>query len=214
MTCRRLAGVIAASAIAAMTPSFANAIGVEFTPVIGHYTPLNSQIADNDAPLVVRQDDATTFGARLAVWVAPRIGVEASFLTSSSGIQLIGGGEPIGLDAVMTHLDVRARFRVNDPAAGAGLDVIAGLGISDINDPLSDVGEDLGFESPSEFTIVVGLGGTVPVTDRIKLRFDIEDHIHDANYEVDETLFGSPVSIDEKQHDIMFLAGIVIPLWE
>ena len=213
MTCRRISSVFLGVVIATVVPALANAVGVEFTPVIGHFSPLNSQIADNDAPLVVRQSDATAYGARLTVWLAPRIAVEGSFVTASSGIAFIGG-TIFNFDAVTTQLDARARFRVNDPTASAGLDVIAGLGISDINDSLSDVGEDLGFESPSAFTIVVGLGGTVPVTDRINLRFDIEDHIHDANYEVDETTFGSPVSVDERQHDIVFLAGIVIPIWD
>ncbi len=214
MTCRRISSVFLGVIIATITPALANAIGVEFTPVVGHFTPLESQITDNDAPLVVRQSDATAFGARLTVWLAPRIAAEASFVTASGGVTLIGGGQPIGLDGVMIQLDARARFRVNDPNDAAGLDIIAGLGISDINEGLSDVGEDLGFESPSAFTIVVGLGGTLPVSDRIRLRFDIEDHIHDANYEVDEANFGSAVSVDDQQHDIVLLAGIVLPIWE
>ncbi len=208
-----LAVTSALAAAEVSMPSIAGAISVEFTPVIGHYTPVNSQIADNEASLAARQADATAFGARLGVWVIPRVAVEASFLTASSGIQFASGGL-LAFDAVTTQYDVRARFRVNDPAAGAGLDVIAGLGMSDINELFSDTGEGAGFESPSAFTIVVGVGGTVPVTDRVKLRFDLEDHIHDANYEIDEDFLGTPVNVDQKQHDIVLLAGIVIPIWD
>ena len=209
---RRISCLFLGLAVTAMLPTLANAIGIEFTPVVGHYTPLNSQVADNDAPLLVRQDDATAFGARATFWLVPRIAAEASFLTASSSITLFGGGpEQLHFDAVTIQFDARARIRLTDPTAAAGLDVIAGLGWSDINDALSDVGEDV-FESPSTFTFVLGIGGTVPVSDKIKLRFDIEDHIHDPNYEIDEAAFGGPITVDKKQQDIFFLAGIVIPL--
>jgi hypothetical protein len=212
VTCRQLSSVFFAAALTTLAPTLVNAIGIEFTPVVGHYTPINSQVADNDAPLLVRQDDATAFGARVSFWIVPRIAAEASFLTASSSITLFGGGtEQLHFDAVMTQFDARARIRLNDPAVAAGLDFIAGIGMSDINDGLSDVGEEI-FESPSTFTFVLGVGGTVPVSDKIKLRFDIEDHIHDPNYEIDETAFGGPVKVDKKQQDIFFLAGIVIPL--
>ncbi len=211
MTCRRISSVFFAAMLTTMAPTLANAIGIEFTPVVGHYTPLNSQVADNDAPLVVRQDDATAFGARATFWLVPRIAAEASFLTASSPLTLLGGGDALSFDAVMVQFDARARIRLTNPTAAAGLDVIAGLGWSDINDPLSDIGEDV-LQSPSTFTFVLGIGGTVPVSDKIKLRFDIEDHIHDPNYEIDETAFGGPVKVDKKQQDIFFLAGIVIPL--
>jgi hypothetical protein len=195
--------------------SSAHAIGVEFTPVVGHFTPLSSQITDTATPLVADQSDATTFGARVTAWVAPRIGVEASLLTAASTMTFIGGGDPLPFDATILFLDARARFRVNNPADAAGLDIIAGIGISNVNDVLSNYGEDLGFKSPSTFTYVLGIGGTVPITERVKLRFDVEDHIHDANYEVDgDMAFGGPITIDNTQHDIMVLAGIVIPIWD
>ena len=57
MTCRRISRVFLGVVIATMVPVLANAIGVEFTPVVGHFTALESQITDNDAPLVVRQSD-------------------------------------------------------------------------------------------------------------------------------------------------------------
>lgn len=212
MICRKLTALSLSVVVAQLLmASHAHSAKVEFTPVVAHLTPLKSQVADADASIVIRQAAGTGYGARLGVWVTPRVGVEASMLVASSSIQLIGG-TAISLDATMLQLDLRARIRVNDPTADIGFDVIAGVGMSDLGDGLSDAGENVGLKSPAAFTFVIGIGGTIPVTDRIRLRFDVEDHIHDANYEIDEATFGSPVNTNN-QNDIVVAAGLVIPLW-
>jgi hypothetical protein len=212
VTYGKLASVtLAAVLVSAMVPSHARSAKVEFTPVIAHITPLKSQVADIDAPLVIRQSDATAYGARVGIWLAPRIGVEGSVLVGSSSIQLIGG-TLLNLDATTMQLDLRARIRLNDPASDNGFDAIVGVGMNDLNDGLSDAGESIGLESPSTVEFVIGLGATISVSDHIRLRFDAEDHIHDSNYEIDETAFGSPVETNS-QNDLVFALGVVIPLW-
>jgi hypothetical protein len=203
---------IAAIAILAAAPVRPDAATLEFTPYIGHLAPQNSQVAESDATIAIRQDAATAYGARVTWWIAPRIAAEASVTTASSGIQLIGNAV-IGVDAQMFYADARARFRLNDPSATAGFDLIGGIGISDLGDGITDFGEDLGIESPSTVTWIVGLGATVAVSERIHLRFDAEDHIHDGNIEIDEANFGTPVE-KRNQNDLLFTAGIVIPVWE
>lgn len=197
-----------------LQPSPARSAGLEMTPVIGHLAPLNSQIANVDAPLVIRQSACTAYGGRLGVWIIPRVGVEAGVLVGSSDISLLGsGGEPIILGSQMLQFDLRARVRLNDPTARTGLDVIAGIGLSDLGDLLSDLGEGQGIETPAKFTWIIGVGGTVPVGQTVHLRFDVEDHIHDSNYEIDEDNFGFPLG-SRTQHDLVVTAGIVIPFWE
>lgn len=211
MTHRKLAAVSLATVMSASLVSSASALKMEFTPVVAHVTPLKSQVADSDATIVIRQESGTGFGARLGVWLAPRVAVEANMLIASSTISYIGGTQ-LNFDSNVLQLDLRGRLRVNDPAAAAGFDVIAGIGMSDLGDALSDFGEELGLKSPATFTFVIGIGATVPISDKVKLRFDVEDHIHDSNLEVEETAFGSPVDT-ESQNDIVIAAGIVIPLW-
>lgn len=211
MTIRNLAAVsLAVVLFQGLVPSHAESARLEFTPVIARLEPLNSQVANSDAPLVIRESASTAFGARMGIWVAPRVGIEANLLVGSSSIQIIGN-ELLSLDATMLQADVRVRFRVTDPTATAAFDVIAGVGLSDLGDGLSDVGEDVGLTSPSTFTFVIGVGATIPITDRVRLRFDVEDHIHDSNFEIDATTFG--YSIDNRtQNDLVFATGLVIPL--
>ncbi len=194
-----------------LVASRADAIEMELTPVVAHLTPLNSQVTDNDDPLVIRQASSTAYGARLGAWFHPRIGAEASVLVGSSHIQLVGA-EALNLDAYMLQMDLRARVRLNDPSANVGLDAIAGIGLSNIGDPLSDLGDEIGLKSPATFEFVLGIGGTISVTDKVQLRFDIEDHIHDSNYELDETLLGYTVE-NRKQNDIVVAMGLVIPVF-
>jgi hypothetical protein len=209
---REILATMAAIAILAAAPTRPRAATLEFTPYIGHLAPQNSQVADVDAAIVIRQDAATAYGARVTWWIAPRIAAEASVTTASSSMELIGN-TVLSVNAQMFYFDARARFRLTDPSAGAGLDLIGGVGISDLGDGLTDFGEGLGVESPSAFTWIVGLGATVPVSDRILLRFDVEDHIHDGNIEIDEANFGAAVD-KRSQNDLLITAGIVIPVWE
>ncbi|HEX5132945.1 MAG TPA: hypothetical protein VFX92_10715 [Candidatus Krumholzibacteria bacterium] len=210
----RFAGYLPVAICLLFSPLTVHAASLELTPVVAHLAPLNSQVANIDAPLVIRQSASTAYGGRLGVWIIPRVAVEAGVLVGSSDIELLGGGgEPLVLGAQMLQMDLRARVRLTDPNATNGLDVIAGIGLSDLGDLLSDVGEDQGIKTPAKVTGIIGVGGTVAVTDRIHLRFDVEDHIHGANFEIDEDNFGFPID-GRTQNDLVVAAGIVIPLWQ
>ncbi|HEU4363843.1 MAG TPA: hypothetical protein VFT13_00100 [Candidatus Krumholzibacteria bacterium] len=184
---------------------------VEFTPIIAYVAPMKSQAIIPDSPLVIRATPGTGYGARLAWWVTPRIAIEGGLLYAHSSLELVGG-TVLTLDAHFFQADARVRVRLNSPDADSGLDFIGGIGITDLNDALSDFSEDQGISTPAKFTGIVGLGGTVAVSERVRLRFDAEDHIHGANFDIDEANVSGPLD-SPTQHELVFSAGLVIPLW-
>lgn len=213
MTRQSVAVLLVVVAMCALAhPSYAAGGTVEFTPVIGHFAPLNSQFVNTDVPIVASQEASTAYGARLGWWVIPRLAVEGGVVVGSSSLEILAN-DVVSFDARMVEADVRVRFRLSDPAADTGFDLIGGLGVSDLGDNLSDLADDEGFKTPATFTGIVGLGGTIAVTERVRVRFDAEDHIHGSSFDISDDLYGMPVDT-RTQHDLILTAGVVIPVWQ
>ena len=190
----------------------ASASRIEFTPVIGHVQPMVNQISNADIPLYLRQSAFTGYGARTSWWISPRVGVEAGVLVGSTELEIFAN-DIVTVNSQMAYFDARMRVRLNDPAASTGIDLIGGLALTDLDDPLSEIGEDLGFKSPTGVAGVVGLGATTGVTDRIRLRFDLVDYFHGSNYEVDDSTYGMPVD-GSSQQDLVVTIGMVVDVWQ
>jgi hypothetical protein len=110
----------------------------------------------------------------------------------------------------MLIADLRGRLRVNDPEAPVDIELVAGLGLTNLGGALFDLVDGDGLDSPSVPTGVVGVGGVFALTDRIRLRVSFEDYIHDGNLIADEGLYSGD---DDRrfQHDLLWSAGIVLP---
>lgn len=194
----------------ASTPGHARSM--EFTPFVGYFSPQSNQTNNSTAPLVIRQSAATAFGAHATWWATNRLGIELGVLVAESDIRYFAN-QIVTFDAQIFQADLRVRFRVNDPTGPVGFDLIAGLGIANLDDTLSDIEDDTaGLGSPNKTMGVLGVGATAQVTDRISLRFDVEDRIHGGNIEVSDDLYGESVD-GETQHDFVMTMGIVIPVW-
>jgi hypothetical protein len=189
----------------------AAAATLELTPFLGVEHPTRSEYVDLGAPLIVDLNAGAAYGLRATWWGMPRLGVEAALAGAGLEYHLTGGSE-IVTSSTLVQADARVRLRVNAPTAVNHLDLIGGVGISDLQTTVDDVFKRSGFDTKSRTAWVAGLGTTLGVFQNFGLRFDFEDHIHDAHFEVaDPTLTSAPKQ-SRTMHDFLFSLGIVVPI--
>lgn len=192
-------------------PVPATAATFELTPFFGVENPTKSEYSDLAVPLIVDVGAGAAYGLRGTWWGMPRLGVEASLAGAGLQYHVTGAGE-IVTSSTLLQADGRVRLRVNSPAATNHLDLIGGVGVSDLQTTLDDFLKRSGLESKRQTTWVAGLGTTLPVFSSFGLRFDFEDHIHDTHFKVSDRTLTTAPNRNRTMNDLLFTAGIVVPI--
>jgi hypothetical protein len=159
---------------------------------------------------VFNLEPSSAYGARLAWWATPRVGLEGSLVGSAATLRLIGGSA-LETSGTLFEGDGRLRLRLNSPAAAHHFDAIGGVGISDTQFDLSDFLARSGLKRKARTTWVAGLGTTFGLGSNLGLRIDLEDHISPTHFEFDPGLTNTPQK-DRTQHEVLWMMGLVVPL--
>jgi len=202
--------VLATLAILTARPLAAAAAAIDFVPFVGVLQPVESQVNDGSFPIVFEIGSAAAYGARAGWWFNNRFGLEASVTTAGTDLTISGGGGILTSSGTWLATDARARVRLMGGDSPMALDLLGGVGYTTTYWGLDDILAEAGLDTESRVTWILGLGTTVPVGS-LGLRFEFEDHIHDSNFEADQTVTAIQVD-DRTQHDLVFSLGLVVPL--
>jgi hypothetical protein len=173
--------------------------------------PTKSEYIDLGVPLIVDLASGAAYGLRATRWTMPRLGIEASFAGAGLEYRLTGGSE-LTTSATLAQADARARFRLNAPTAANHFDLIGGVGVSDLQSDVDGVIKPTGYDTKNRTAWVVGLGTTLGVLTNAGIRFDFEDHIHKAHFEVSDVGLSGGIPQNRTMNDLLFTAGVVVPL--
>jgi opacity protein-like surface antigen len=173
--------------------------------------PTKSEYIDLGVPLIVDLASGAAYGLRATWWTMPRLGIEASFAGAGLEYRLTGGSE-LTASATLVQADARARFRLNAPTAANHFDLIGGVGVSDLQSDVDGVIKPTGYDTKNRTAWVVGLGTTLGVLTNAGIRFDFEDHIHKAHFEVSDVALSGGIPQNRTMNDLLFTAGVVVPL--
>jgi hypothetical protein len=192
----------------ACAPIPASAAILEFTPFAGQFSPTSALVISDNQSVIVDLQEGPVYGGRLTWWLSPRFGAEALVAVAQGDLDVLDIGTHARLNARNVLTDVRGRVRLNAERTPVSLDLIAGVGMTNLGGGLADALEEVGVESPAVVTFVIGLGGTIPVGEHLKLSVGVESRFHEGS--LDPENLGA--SDRRSQNDILVSLGIAVPV--
>lgn len=184
---------------------------VSVTPFVGVVTPLHSQIIDTSGGggSYFRMRSHTVYGLQLGKQFSPTLGVQVQGGAGNGEMEVVSGGTILRIQSALWFADVRAKLRLLGDADNK-LVAIAGAGWSQYSLGLFEAAHELDDSTKFEgkFTGIIGLGAKARLGGRLSLAADLTDRIHGQGIEAP----GLDDAIEKTQHDIMFQAGLSIPL--
>ncbi len=194
---------IAAGLAALIVATPANA-QVMITPVAGGFVPTSNLYEEQGTLTTARQSTAFAFGIRALLSASGLIGIEGSILYVPSDLNITTSstGE-VSRSAESWYGSVRGILVLNSVYAPANIYFAAGVGI------VSRRGEAFsGATGATDVTGNLGLGALFRLSSSLRIRLEIEDYLYTARFafpDIGET-------IDRFQNDLIFTAGLSIPL--
>jgi hypothetical protein len=178
-----------------------NARAVEVTPYVGAMIPTNSMMITGLSSWF-RMKTHTVYGLAVGTSLTQRIGAEAVLGAGTGNLETVGG-DIFTIASTMFIADLRAHVRVAGTDRSQ-LGIILGVGYTDFDTGAFDAAEEFGFGVfLGRLTGIAGVGLRRELSDRVGLRFDIVDRLHDQGAEV----FGSD-DPEKTQNDIVATIGI------
>lgn len=187
----------------------------DFTPAVGVYLPLSNAVDENGVTL--KNKTSYVVGARAAVWVNARAGVELSVGYSGSGITVNDNGSTADTTGHVFLASIRGLYGLSKGTSGCfefvggaptkclpALYFTAGLGL------VSRGGDGWsGVTGTSNISGEVGLGYRVPLNSSMALRVEGEAFLYSASF--GQSGF-SGTTTSKFQEDFVLSAGLAIPL--
>ena len=189
----------------------ADAASMEITPFMGVFHPLENQIDDGAGPFIGQFSSGAAYGARAGWWFNPRFGFDAGVTVAGTEFALVGVGGALTTPGTWYSTDARLRVRLMGADAPMAVDLLGGAGYTTIRYGLKGALQSVGLDTESTVSWIFGAAGTVPVGSSLGLRIEIEDHMHDQNFETDPSTGIGIVVDDRTQHDVVFSVGLVVP---
>jgi hypothetical protein len=171
------------------------------TPFVGNYYTLTTMATDafqDGSNFELRQLSAVAFGGRLAVWLSPTLGVEASATFNKSKPQLQSGDS---VSFTFKGNILLASGRLLYRPARTNLNLIIGGGIAKRGGEAWEGGEKL--TAPA---IVAGLGVRAAVTPNFALTVNVEGNFYSFDFD------GSGPNGKKMQADLVVSIGVPITL--
>lgn len=192
---------------------------VELTPSLGMYLPTADLINLTDPSgsglsLVFSQKSTFSFGGRLGYWIGDRAALEGAFGYTASEVKFeVPGFVSTALGGRVLQGSARVVYRLNQPASSTGWHLIGGLAVvsrsGEMWDSLATGGIQV--DGRTDIGAVIGGGVRLPVAERLALRIDVEDYIHQAKFTLD--VQGTPLETESQlQNDLVLSLGLAIQL--
>lgn len=197
--------VLIVAGLAAVSTARAQAVHVEVTPFVGAFIPTSAlgsvRVNVLGAPITVKGEmtSALTFGGRVDVFGRSRVGLQAMYFYSSSGLRITVGPVPKTFDAVVQSGALKVNYKATSAQTGTDLVLSAGvMGISHSGAAFSLTGNKVNFGG------VVGGGLHIVLSPTVTLRFDGDLLIY--------RFAAAPVYNPTSQSDAMISAGLGLKL--
>jgi len=196
------ATVLAALALFALAvrPALAQQVMVDINPFGGIYFPI-SDLVEEDG-VTGKQKLGPLFGARVTVWLNESFGVEGGFAYAITDAEAEEAGVTLEEDANVMLGTLKGLYQfAPSPTAPFMLHVGAGAALIMHG---GDAYEDL--EGTTDIGGTVIFGGTYDVSDMVAIRFDAQDFMYSAKFDV----AGVDIGDAKFQNDLVFTGGVVI----
>ena len=184
-------------------PATASAQGkFVLTPFVGNYYTLTKMASDafqDGSNFELKQLSAVAFGGRLAIWLSPTIGVEASATFNQSKPQLQSGDS---VSFTFKGNVLLASGRMLYRPARTNLNLIIGGGIAKRGGEAWQ-GGDAKLTSPA---VVAGMGVRAAVTPNFALTVNVEGNFYSIDFD------GSGPNGKKMQADLVVSIGVPITL--
>lgn len=223
---RSVARVLVAACLAPMvltSPAKAQQAGrIEVTPVVGLYLPVGTliEVVDPGSGLGVKfeQQTAFTVGGRVAYWLSPQVALEGAvgYVPGDIKLTIVGTGQTP--DPSQTEggrvLAFSGRVRYRVAAGRPAFHVLGGVSVVSRYGNLWDLLQQNGITITGRTDVgaVLGVSLSLPVSPGFDFRADIEDHVHQAKFTLDDGM-NPPENTDSRwQNDLVLSVGLAIQL--
>lgn len=174
----------------------------EVIPHMGAMVPTNSMIV-TDVSTWFRMETHTVYGIGVGTNITPGVGIEAVLAVGTGSLE--GAGTIIAeVASTMFLADLRARLRVAGDSR-SHLAIILGAGYTDFDTGLFDAADASGIGVyQGRLTGVAGAGLRTGLADRLGLRLEIVDRVHEQGGK----LFGASGFSEKTQNDVVATIGL------
>lgn len=191
-------------------PRSANAQKVEFTPVLGMYTPMGLLVEGRDpvdnSLFRRRQLGALSTGARIGLRTSNMFGIESSFMISPSQVAITDRTRTTDIAGPVALASIRGVFKVNgELGQGAwSFHLAPGLGVVH---RYGSAWQSSSSQTDRAYVLAAGWRLGRLHSDRA-FRFDVEDYVTRFSFNNSDT---QPTSA-RLHHDVMWSFGLAIPV--